>query len=79
MNAQTLRNRLRGLLEEGATQAEIAAAAGVPQNCVSRFLANKTDIGFSKAEKLMAVASGNSPIGSRGRSNTSADDAEGED
>jgi hypothetical protein len=79
MNSQTLRNNLKGMLEEGATQTEIASAAGVTQNCLWRFLNEAGDISLSRAEKLMAVASGNSPIGSRGRSNTSAGDSEGED
>ncbi len=79
MNSQTLRNSLKGMLEEGATQKEIASAAGVTQNCLWRFLNEAGDISLSRAEKLMAVASGNSPIGSRGRSNTSGDGSGGED
>jgi len=73
MNAQTLRNRLKEMLDEGATQVEIASAAGVTQNCVWRFINEASDISLSRAEKLMAVASGTTPIGRRDRNNTSED------
>ena len=79
MNSQTLRNSLKGMLEDGATQKEIASAAGVTQNCLWRFLNEAGDISLSRAEKLMAVASGNSLIGRRSRNNTSAGDSEDED
>ena len=43
------------MLDDGATQQEIADQAGLSQNCISRFLHGTNDISFSRGLKIMRV------------------------
>lgn len=55
MNEKFLRDTLQKMLDDGATQQEIADQAGLSQNCISRFLHGTNDISFSRGLKIMRV------------------------